>query len=308
MDFVAIDIETANEERGSICSIALLKFENNKICDGLYTHINPETYFSSINTSIHGISEEDVVDSPKMYQMYDAIIRFMGNHVVVAHNTSFDMYALCDSFKKYNLPLPKNSYFCTYRLSKDLYDLPSYRLQDLAEYFGIKNEEYHNAFYDAKVCAKIAYSILKDQGVNLKDLIEKQNFKYGVFGQNGFIKKSTKTNKKIEIVYNEELNDKNHILYGKHICFTGALKGFTRNEIAQTVTDIGSFYDASVKKSTNYLVVGNLENLEKTHNYTKSSKIKKAEKLSSEGQDIEILSEMDFLKFLSSSTSTETKV
>ncbi|WP_324288301.1 BRCT domain-containing protein [Staphylococcus aureus] len=45
--------------------------------------------------------------------------------------------------------------------------------------------------------------------------------------------------------------------------FTGALKGFTRNEIAQTVTNIGSVYDSSVKKSTNYLVVGNLENLEK---------------------------------------------
>ncbi|HHW5949918.1 TPA: BRCT domain-containing protein [Staphylococcus aureus] len=111
----------------------------------------------------------------------------------------------------------------------------------------------------------------------------------------------------MELVYNEELNDKNHILYGKHVCFTGALKGFTRNEIAQTVTNIGSVYDSSVKKSTNYLVVGNLENLEKTHNYTKSSKIKKAEKLSSEGQDIEILSEMDFLKLLTTFTSVETK-
>ncbi|PTF90089.1 exonuclease, partial [Staphylococcus chromogenes] len=89
----------------------------------------------------------------------------------------------------------------------------------------------------------------------------------------------------------------------KHICFTGALKAFTRKEVAQKITDIGSVYDATVKKTTNFLVVGNLENLEKTHNYTKSSKIKKAEKLSNEGQNIEILSEMDFLKLLSSSTS-----
>ncbi|MBV5191116.1 exonuclease domain-containing protein [Staphylococcus chromogenes] len=301
MNFVAIDVETANEQRSSICSIALLKFQDNKISDGLYTHINPETYFSSINTSIHGISEEDVVDSPKMYQMYDAIIRFMDNHVVVAHNTSFDMYALCDSFKKYNLPLPKNSYFCTYRLSKDLYDLPSYRLQDLAEYFGIKNEKHHNAFYDAKACGKIAHSILQDQEINLNSLVERQNFKYGKFGESGFVKKSI--NKKLKLIYNDELHDENHILYNKHICFTGALKAFTRKEVAQKITDIGSVYDATVKKTTNFLVVGNLENLEKTHNYTKSSKIKKAEKLSNEGQNIEILSEMDFLKLLSASTS-----
>ncbi|KXA44537.1 MULTISPECIES: exonuclease domain-containing protein [Staphylococcus] len=306
MDFIAIDIETANEKRDSICSIALLKYKDNRICDALYTHIDPETYFSSINTSIHGITKEDVADSPKMYQMYDAIIRFIDNHIIVAHNTSFDMYALCDSFRRYNLPLPNNLYFCTYRLSKDLYNLPSYRLQDLAIHFDIENEEYHNAFYDAKVCAQIAYCILKDQGISLNELVEKQNFKYGILGENGFVKKST--NKKIiNLTYNQELNDKNHIFYGKHICFTGALKSFTRKEVAQTITDIGSIYDSTVKKSTNYLVVGDLENLEKTHNYTKSTKIIKAERLSNEGQNIEVLSEMDFLKLLSTFTPTLTK-
>ncbi len=45
MDFVAIDVETANEQRSSICSIALLKFQDNKMRDAIYTHINPETYF-----------------------------------------------------------------------------------------------------------------------------------------------------------------------------------------------------------------------------------------------------------------------
>ncbi len=72
-----MDCQTTNEQRSSICSIALLKFQDNKMRDAIYTHINPETYFSSINTSIHGISEEDVMDSPKMYQMHEAIIRFL---------------------------------------------------------------------------------------------------------------------------------------------------------------------------------------------------------------------------------------
>ncbi|UVI84513.1 exonuclease domain-containing protein [Staphylococcus aureus] len=296
MNFVAIDIETANESRSSICSIALIKYTNNKISDALYTYINPETYFSSMNISIHGITEEDVKESPKMYQMYDAIIRFIGDDLLVAHNTSFDMYALCDAFENYDLPLPNNRYICTYRLSKDLYKLPSYRLQDLSDYFDIKNENHHNAFNDAKVCAKIAIKILNDQNLNINELIEKQHFKFGQFGRNGFVKKNV--SKRIKLISNEELHIKSHIFYGKHICFTGALKSFTRKDIAQKITDIGSIFDHSVKKTTNYLIVGNLENLEKTHNYKKSSKIIKAEKLLNEGQDIEILSEMDFLKFL----------
>ncbi len=44
-------------------------------------------------------------------------------------------------------------------------------------------------FMMLKCVPKIAYNILKDQDANLNDLVENQNFKYGVFGQNGFIKK-----------------------------------------------------------------------------------------------------------------------
>lgn len=300
MDFVALDVETANSSRDSICSIALIKFSNNIIDDAIYININPETSFSSLNTSIHGITQDDVANSPKMYQMHDAITRFMGDNIIVAHNTSFDMYSLSASFEKYGLTLPNNLYVCTYKLSKELYQLPSYRLQDLAKHFNIDNPQHHDALNDAKVCGKIFYNIINEQNLKLDELLKSKNLRYGKFGINGFVKKSShnRSNKKFELSYNKELNDESHEFYGKHICFTGALKAFTRNEIAQKITDIGAIFDKSVKKSTNFLVVGNLENLEKSSDYKKSSKIIKAEQLSNEGQSIEIISELDFLKLL----------
>lgn len=62
--YVALDVETANSFRGSICSIGLVKFEDGIIVDKFYTLINPEADFSDRNVSIHGIKAEDVVDAP----------------------------------------------------------------------------------------------------------------------------------------------------------------------------------------------------------------------------------------------------
>lgn len=53
--YVALDIETANDFRGSICSIGLVKFQDGTIIDTYYTLINPETSFDTFNISIHGI-------------------------------------------------------------------------------------------------------------------------------------------------------------------------------------------------------------------------------------------------------------
>lgn len=63
MNFVAMDFETANGQRDSACSIALVVVRNDQIVDQFYTLIKPETYFSSRNSQIHGIYEEDVAQA-----------------------------------------------------------------------------------------------------------------------------------------------------------------------------------------------------------------------------------------------------
>ena len=39
--YVALDVETANDFRGSICSIGLVKFQDGTIVDTYYTLFNP---------------------------------------------------------------------------------------------------------------------------------------------------------------------------------------------------------------------------------------------------------------------------
>jgi len=60
MNFVAIDVETANADMASICQIGLAKVENGTLSEEWKTYVDPEDYFDGINVAIHGIDESVV--------------------------------------------------------------------------------------------------------------------------------------------------------------------------------------------------------------------------------------------------------
>jgi DNA polymerase III epsilon subunit-like protein len=60
MEFVAIDVETANADLASICQIGIAHFVDGKFCEIWESLVNPEDEFDFINISIHGIDESMV--------------------------------------------------------------------------------------------------------------------------------------------------------------------------------------------------------------------------------------------------------
>ena len=53
MEFVAIDVETANADMASICQIGLVRYENGVLSKEWRSYVDPEDYFEGINVSIH---------------------------------------------------------------------------------------------------------------------------------------------------------------------------------------------------------------------------------------------------------------
>ena len=240
----------------------------------------------------------DVIDQPTFKEIYKDIENFIDNNILVAHFSQFDMYALQDVYSKYSLDIPPYNYVCSYRIAKSLFDLPSYRLKSLAKEFDIKLNNHHHALADAKASGDLLFSMLENKSIDLNTFMEEHKYSFGTLGNKGFKKKRDYKNKKIELNIDESKFDQDHEFYQKHICFTGALQRLTRAEAAQTITDIGAIFNKGITLKTNYLVVGNLENLEKSSGMKKSSKILKVEKLAEEGREIEVLSEHDFYKLL----------
>ena len=64
-DFAAIDFETANSERSSVCSVGVVIVRNNEIVDSFYSLINPEpNYYNYWCTKVHGLTSRDTDDAP----------------------------------------------------------------------------------------------------------------------------------------------------------------------------------------------------------------------------------------------------
>ena len=65
MKFIAIDFETANFKRQSVCSIGLAVVENFEVVKTINRLIKPTpNYYEAINMSIHGITPEMTENEP----------------------------------------------------------------------------------------------------------------------------------------------------------------------------------------------------------------------------------------------------
>ena len=61
MNFVAIDFETANEQRASPCSIGVVVIQDGECVERFSRLIRPpECRFNAFNTAIHGISAKGI--------------------------------------------------------------------------------------------------------------------------------------------------------------------------------------------------------------------------------------------------------
>lgn len=169
-NFIAIDVETANNHPSSICAIGAVKVENGIIADQYYSLVKPEPefYFRYFSEQIHGIFRKDTEDA----DTYDTVWRDMCRHfhidnpdkiVFVAHNKAFDEKCLRAAHRTYGMTWGDNPFFCTLcgaRRSIPRGMIGSYSLPVVCDFLGIPFNNHHNALADAMACAKIAMAIL----------------------------------------------------------------------------------------------------------------------------------------------------
>lgn len=64
-DFAAIDFETANNERSSVCSVGIVIVRDGEIVDKFYSLIKPEQeYYNYWCSQVHGLCTADTEDAP----------------------------------------------------------------------------------------------------------------------------------------------------------------------------------------------------------------------------------------------------
>lgn len=163
--FVALDFETANQHRTSVCSIGLVFVENGIIVDKYYELIKPvPNFYSYWNTQVHGLVFSDTEHAQQFSDLWIDISKRIKNMPLVAHNSMFDEGCLKEVLQAYQLPIHQNKFLCTYRAAKKMFpNLPNHKLPTVSQYLGFHLESHHNALADAEACAHIAMKIFDIQ-------------------------------------------------------------------------------------------------------------------------------------------------
>lgn len=162
-DFAAIDFETANECRSSVCSVGIVVVRNGAIADRFYSLIRPEPgYYQRFCQHIHGISAEDTEHAPVFPKVWEQVAPLIEGLPLVAHNSRFDEGCLRAVFRTYCMDYPEYAFFDTLAASRRHFGmrLPNHQLQTVSAACGYDLARHHHALADAEACARIAMKLL----------------------------------------------------------------------------------------------------------------------------------------------------
>ena len=161
LNFAAIDFETANNERSSVCSVGIVIVRDGKIVDKFYSLIKPEPeYYNYWCSQVHGLSLDDTKEAPIFPDVWAQIEPMIEGLPLVAHNKAFDESCLKAVFRVYQMDYPDYDFHCTCIASRKVWPEGPHNLDIIAARCGYDLENHHHALSDAEACAAIALHIL----------------------------------------------------------------------------------------------------------------------------------------------------
>lgn len=274
MNFIVIDVETANPSLASICQVGIAPFRNGAPEQPRQWLVNPQDYFDPINVAIHGIDEHTVRNAPKWPEVYAEIMPLLAGSVVASH-TAFDRAALIQACGNWSLSTCECRWLDTARVVRRAWPQfakSGYGLANVAATFGIKYQA-HDASADARCAGEILMLAVGQTGLDIEQWL-------------------VRVRQPIHPVGDVPDANPEGPLYGEVLVFTGALS-IVRHDAVVAAAKAGCQVDEGVTKHTTLLVVGD-QDIRKLAGHDKSSKHRKAEELIQKGQRIRIIGETDF--------------
>ena len=286
LTFNAVDVETANAERASICQIGIVHVRDGEIEDQWQTLVNQKEWFDPYNVSIHGIDEDAVRYSPTFSELRGKLRSLLRGSVLVSH-TSFDRVAFERSMTRYNLEQLQVTWLDSARIARRAwpreYGQSGYGLKNIAKDLDI-SFKHHDALEDARATAEVVLSACAATETDIDDWLSRVN-KPILPGSSGS-----------RLSASREGNAEG-ALYGETVVFTGSLV-VPRREAANMAAKARCNVATSVTKQVTMLVVGT-QDKSKLPGYEKSNMHRKAETLIRKGIGIRILSESEFFDLMS---------
>ena len=165
-DYVCIDLETTGLRPSSdwIIEVAAYRVRSGNAEDRFVSFVRPGEIgkVSSFITQLTGITREMVADAPLPEEVLPELFDFVGDDMVVGHNTCFDMNFLYDGAVRAGLDPIGNDFTDTMRISRRTYkELPNHRLGTLAQHLDVVPTAAHRAAADVETTIRCYEQMVK---------------------------------------------------------------------------------------------------------------------------------------------------
>lgn len=162
-NFAAIDFETANECRTSVCAVGVVVVRDGAVADRFYSLIRPvPDYYRVFCMEVHGLCSDDTCHAPLFPEVWRQVGPLIAGLPLVAHNAMFDEECLREAHRAYGMLYPEYTFYDTLQASRRAFgsSLPNHQLPTVALACGYDLTAHHHALADAEAAAAIALKIL----------------------------------------------------------------------------------------------------------------------------------------------------
>ncbi|KUP95311.1 exonuclease domain-containing protein [Thermobifida cellulosilytica] len=304
--WTAIDFETANRDRGSVCAVGLVRVVDGRIVDRHTTLVRPPApvaYFDRFNIEFHGITPEQVADAPEWPQVHATILEFADGGPFVAHNAAFDMGVIRAACAHTGLEGSPLDYACSLDTARRTWpELRDHRLPTVCRRIGHDLRRHHAADADAEAAAHIMLAAFREHGVaTLPELCQRLRRPLRRAGASPVPQAAPaplwSPGTRFDRWRREAAEplpepnphaDPGGPLYGKVVCVSGDLAALSKPEAWRRVAAAGGVPARNVTRRTDVLVVGD-------NGGVKTAKHRRAESYNASGSRIEIITEAELL-------------
>ena len=163
--YVVFDVETTGLSAvyDTIIELAGVKMYKGNVIETFEEFINPGHPLSQTTIQLTGITDDMVRDSKPEKTVLEEFAAFAEGTILVAHNASFDMGFLNNSYERYGMAEAPQPVIDTLEMSRFLHpQLKSHRLNTLAKRYGVGLEQHHRAVYDSETTGALCWIFLKE--------------------------------------------------------------------------------------------------------------------------------------------------
>lgn len=159
--YVALDLETTglNPASDRIIEIGMAKVDKGEVTATYSTLINPIIKVSERITNLTGIKNSELADKPRIEDVIDDIIDFVGDYAILGHNVIFDYSFLKKAAVNNNKEFNPQGIDTLKMARRILPELEHKKLDYLCEYLKVNPGNSHRALDDAFSASKIYWKM-----------------------------------------------------------------------------------------------------------------------------------------------------